>query len=55
VPLDGWPPTELAGVVNRGAGRSVYVGKHQTMESAVPAAHGASRGRPRWHCLIRYC
>ena len=33
----------------------VYVGEHQTMKSAVPAAQRASWGRPRWHCLIRYC
>jgi hypothetical protein len=30
--------------LNRGAVRYVYVGKHKTMESAVPAAHGASPG-----------
>jgi hypothetical protein len=30
--------------LNRGAGRYVYVGGPKTMESAVPAAHGASPG-----------
>ena len=41
--------------LNRGAGRYVYVGGHKTKEPAVPAAREASRGRPRWHCLFRYC
>jgi hypothetical protein len=46
---------EVGRVVNRGVGRYVYVGEHVTMESAVPAAHGAPRGWPHWHCLFRYC
>ena len=56
-PWEKYPPAPAGGervgrALNPGTARYVYVGEHKTMKSAVPAAHGAPWGRPRWHCLL---